>query len=578
MHNLAINRPSRIRQPPSVCPYCNHPDFIRRGKDRGHQRYRCRQCYRHFTEDTTTFPKIIKENPLCPYCNQHTVKLGKTNGSQRYWCRYGCNRTFSPSTILKMAPDDRPEYDKDIWNVKNLGIEVSPVTGMQTLNFTSISQPWLHEAAKLYIKYTLATLSVAKSVERLSLLRQFSVFLSKFYPSLKPSEIDRSLVVEYLSYLAGFGSQPNTRVKHICSLKTFFELCSRNQWADVPKETLIFREDYPRQKKSQPRYIPQEVIDQLNQHLDAFPPPLMRMVLVIQECGMRASELCLLSFNCLIQDTQGDWFVRYYQGKMKKEISIPISRELVAVIQEQQHYIRENLGPDYQYLFCKNQTGGGTKGGKLVDGHFAPVPQPPPLKRFPRALNLLAKEKNICDSTGQLWHFQTHQFRHTVATRMINLGVPVHIISRYLGHESPEMTIKTYAHIHDQKLKEEIAKFHSKIVDITGKVVESKDLELDSSDLQWFKRNVQAQALPNGSCALPTIAQGCPHANACLTCTHFRTTSEFIAHHKEQLEQTEKIIEKARANGWLRQIEMNEKVATNLRNVIKTLEKQDASA
>lgn len=36
--------------------------------------------------------------------------------------------------------------------------------------------------------------------------------------------------------------------------------------------------------------------------------------------------------------------------------------------------------------------------------------------------------------------FQTHQFRHTVGTRMINLSVPVHIIQRYLGHDSPEMT------------------------------------------------------------------------------------------------------------------------------------------
>ncbi|WP_240047037.1 tyrosine-type recombinase/integrase, partial [Staphylococcus aureus] len=39
-----------------------------------------------------------------------------------------------------------------------------------------------------------------------------------------------------------------------------------------------------------------------------------------------------------------------------------------------------------------------------------------------------------------------HAFRHTVGTRMINNGVPQHIVQKFLGHESPEMTAR-YAHI-----------------------------------------------------------------------------------------------------------------------------------
>jgi regulator of PEP synthase PpsR (kinase-PPPase family) len=190
---------------------------------------------------------------------------------------------------------------------------------------------------------------------------------------------------------------------------------------------------------------------------------------------------------------------------------------------------------------------------------------------FAGYLNKLAKKHNICDSLGKRWHFQSHQFRHTVGTRMINNGVPQHIIQRYLGHESPNMTA-VYAHIHDQTMKEEIAKFHGKVVNIAGEVVESITPEVEITDLQWFKRNIQAQALPNGSCALPSISQGCPHANACLTCTHFRTTAEYLEEHRKHLEQTEQIIEKAKSNGWVRQIEMNEKVASNLRSIIKNLE------
>jgi integrase/recombinase XerD len=45
-----------------------------------------------------------------------------------------------------------------------------------------------------------------------------------------------------------------------------------------------------------------------------------------------------------------------------------------------------------------------------------------------------------------------------------------------------------------------------------------------------------------------------------------------LREYKQQLEQTEKIIDKAEANGWQRQVEMNEKIAITLRNIITFLE------
>jgi hypothetical protein len=37
-------------------------------------------------------------------------------------------------------------------------------------------------------------------------------------------------------------------------------------------------------------------------------------------------------------------------------------------------------------------------------------------------------------------------------------------------------------------------------------------------------------------------------------------------------EETERILSRAKLHGWGRQVEMNEKVADNLRNIIKTLQ------
>lgn len=60
-----------------------------------------------------------------------------------------------------------------------------------------------------------------------------------------------------------------------------------------------------------------------------------------------------------------------------------------------------------------------------------------------------------------------------------------------------------------------------------------------------------------------------------MTCGHFRTTKEFLGVHKHELENTNKIIEKAKANGWERQAEMNEKVKQNLEKIIISLESEN---
>ncbi|MUG91617.1 hypothetical protein F7734_03600 [Scytonema sp. UIC 10036] len=91
----------------------------------------------------------------------------------------------------------------------------------------------------------------------------------------------------------------------------------------------------------------------------------------------------------------------------------------------------------------------------------------------------------------------------------------------------------------------------------------------------YERTNILAQALPNGSCARPMIKGACPHANACLTCNDFRTTIEFLSQHKEQHKHCTEMIDKAKLNGWQRQVEMNEQILQSLEKIIDSLEKSD---
>ncbi|WP_392534310.1 tyrosine-type recombinase/integrase [Nostoc sp. C117] len=506
----------------------------------------------------------------CTRCKSTSFRKNGKNpsGTQIYICKR-CYKTFTPEVLdvnqefPETSINPKLEYSKDVWDCRALGVEGGVGKSSYKLNFVPIKQDWLKQTAKTYLKVCLSSITFASVQEKLGSIRKLSKFLAENYPDIIPENIDRDIITEYTIYLASQKLASSTRYKCISDAKLLFDAAYQYQWLDV-RRYLVRPEDFPKIEKRLPRYIPEEVMQQLNQYLDDLAEPIMRMVLVLQECGMRISELVNLSFDCLLQDKSGDWFLKYYQFKMKKEITIPISREVVRVIQEQQKYIRKHFTQqEFNYLFCANVG--------AIRPNFVPSPHVMMRKTLPNHLNRLAQRRKICDNSGNVWHFQTHQFRHTVGTRMINNGVPQHIVQRYLGHESPNMTA-VYAHIHDQTMKEEIAKFQGKVVNIAGQVVEPNDLQADIADLQWFKRNIQAQALPNGSCALPTISQGCPHANACLTCTHFRTTTEYLLEHKQQLEQANQIIQKAEANGWVRQVEMNQKVKSNLEKIIARLE------
>ncbi len=467
-----------------------------------------------------------------------------------------------------------PPNQGDIWDPQMLGIEIPPGSIKQIFTFMSIPQDWLKSYAKLLIRAEACCKTFNTLQVHLTCLKSFSKYLHTHHPFCRGIEyIDRGVITGYLRHLKSAGYQDTGISLKISGLRAFFEIGKVNKWFDFPPD-LFHKEDYPKLKKSVPGDIPDSVLAQLNAHLEELPAPVMRMVLVLQECGLRMSELISLKLDCITQDAQGDWFLGFERRKVKAEHRIPITPALVAVIQEQQHYIRQAFENPFPFLFCSNVKGGHPRKPDPDSAerlfHFTPAPKPVSKVALGRYLNRIAQKHHITDDSGKLWHFKTHQFRHTVGTTMVNNGVPLHIIQRYLGHASPEMTL-TYARIHDQTLKQEFLSYRSKVVTITGEVVEELSTNNGDDTLQWMKRNILAQTLPNGSCARPVIKGPCPHANACLTCADFRTTLEFLSQHEAQLEQTQSLIERAKANGWQRQAEMNQEVATNLTHIITSL-------
>ncbi|MBX3079067.1 MAG: tyrosine-type recombinase/integrase [Cryobacterium sp.] len=47
-----------------------------------------------------------------------------------------------------------------------------------------------------------------------------------------------------------------------------------------------------------------------------------------------------------------------------------------------------------------------------------------------------------------------HTLRHSAATAMLNTGMPLHVVSRLLGHSSVAITGDVYGHIADTSQRE----------------------------------------------------------------------------------------------------------------------------
>lgn len=162
-----------------------------------------------------------------------------------------------------------------------------------------------------------------------------------------------------------------------------------------------------------------------------------------------------------------------------------------------------------------------------------PYPLPTMHLRFSR----LTRRLNIKDSVGrQVVVSKTHHFRHTAATNLISAGVPLHVVMRYLGHVSPDMTLH-YAVTSAQTMEEEFLPYKKVTRDGRTASIDSSDL----SDLIQLDKRAD-RILPNGWCTLPP-KHLCDKGNACLSCSKFITDATHAPKLRTQLTDTETLIE-----------------------------------
>lgn len=343
------------------------------------------------------------------------------------------------------------------------------------------------------------------------------------------------------------------------------------EWGYISHDLILLPRDLrPRfRRKDNPRALSASVQQQI---LDAVSPPgdyFDRIIHIMSEVGARGQEVLLLKKDCIYHDGQG-WYMTRKNQKFDKEITVPISEGLAAIVQDQIACTLEleaelGISNDENLLFIHLNRG---------------IEKPYSLRNINYRLKKLCDEHEIIDELGFPPTLSSHNFRHTVGTNLINNGVSQFYVQKFLGHESPAMT-HVYAQIHDKTMRNAIMTANDKMSDIRGKLYSTLEVasEIDGEtlndnkdiDAKWLRRNLSTQVLPNGICALP-IRQTCSHANACLTCPSFRTSKDHLKTHMEQRDRAITLIDVAKEKGYVRQVEMNCKVVENIDKIIEALE------
>jgi integrase len=517
---------------------------------------------------------------------RRTGKIGWTAGGSGAFKR--CYRH------LMVAYDPREWWQHDAWSPRfdaRIPLrEHEPTSARAGFDFLVIEQRWLREAMKWQLKIALetGTLRWASVLARLWSLEIFSKFIAQRgidEPRLCADRQElRLLALEFLGHVRGRRARcganrgelvTNGTVRHtIDHVELFYAFMADNKqeasralgdprWEALGDEHARWWRpgEKPRvfHRENEDVFFDDHTMAQVMRHAGLLGTPsaeggigdeqAMRIVMLLARTGRRVGELLLLDFDCLLpipgltaEDHDGDADaivakLRFQQTKIEgAPNTIFIDAEIVAIIKEQQRWahahvrglMRDSAAPPPRYLFL-------AIANNLRGRHSYPK------TTVTRRLQQLAELADIRDSNGQrppLSH--VHRFRHTRGTSLINAGVPVHVVQRYLGHLSPEMTMR-YAHTLRETHEREFLRYKKITAD-------GSDLDIDPRDLfsliELGKRT--DRVLPNGLCMLPP-RQICDRGNACLTCDKFTTDRSYLPEHEQQLDLLSELIAQRQA-------------------------------
>ena len=388
-------------------------------------------------------PEIECPNPLCTGIGHNGQKGWIYAKASIYFKCLFCGITFNPkstsshSWVCSQTKETSSAFcfDDDVWELRHFYQK----SKRKILNFQTINPLWYREEVKKYLHYLLKSNrfdSESSIICIATVLRQFGQIITNMGLRNK-DQIDRNAVTLFLdSSLSNANSTINLK---LASLRDFFD------WLDLEAKYLIRGRDFLKESKNDPDWLDEVTRKTIEKHLDKIPAPIARHYLVQAYTAARPRDVCELSFDCLISEN-GKWYIKFFLNKTKRWLSLPASRKIRQVIEEQQQWIREVLGEDYSYLFCHFRSI--KEASYPVFKNIKPLPKPPPVNidtnPMVRIIRMVIEKENILDANGQKPDFMSQKTRPS-RLQEVRTQFGIEAARLYAGHKSSNTTFQHYA-------------------------------------------------------------------------------------------------------------------------------------
>jgi integrase len=477
------------------------------------------------------------------------------------------------------------EFAKDAWDLRCIpGARYDAHRSCFFVNFTPLPEGF-RPLCKRYMRLLVAQHAQSYCRQKVQNFRRFFEFFLKRSPNtFHFQHLSRTDMEAYLIYLK---TEPNDhgKLRHaatigyamvaIKQLLEYLEQTSAPEAPLVPVAKLIWQSDIVKKPsyyrgEVKVKYIPENVLQQLDQHIHHLSPVSLPVVIVLRASGWRISDVLNLRYDTCLERTSSGWWLR---GDIQKtgvlNHRVPITEEIAALVAAQQTLVKEpgrvENNPQ-RYLFPAS-----TKKRLGLPVHAQVIQY---------ALDRLAEKCEIKDEAGNIFHFKTHAFRHTKAVELINNGMSLFHVQKWMAHLSPEMTM-VYAQLLDPTMRrawEEAFAKGAVRIDVAGtpQKVSSEQLAQEQ-DIEWehIRHNLDAVRLADGYCFKPKKAN-CPTQDSpCYTCHHFCTTPDFLSQFERQERDLRELIELGEKSGSAIWVERNTQKLSRMLPVIQVLRKGD---
>ena len=465
---------------------------------------------------------------------------------------------FALETMLVGDDPWADQFPRDVWDLRLLGFASRSV---RRLRFAAIAQPWMRDLVKRWCRWRLSRgLAPSTIAGYLAGCVSLSRYLEHVGAS-GPEDLTRTHLEGWLAAIAVQVPDP-TQEASIVAIRSFLNDVHRHGWAPgLPPGSFIYADDQLRRRPAKPRWISEHLMAQME-----APENLVRLrfeqdrvlLRILMECGLRLGCAATLPFECLVRDDGGAPYLAWLNRKMgDRPAFFPLTGSLAQAICEQQARVLERIPGGCRWLFPSPNVN--LDGAKATSG-----------SGFRKRLDRWLTEIHLADEHGRPARVTSHQFRHTVGTRLINADVPQHVVQQLLDHISPEMTV-IYARLHDSTVRQH----WERAVKVNS---EGRRIVLEAghplSDATWMRLSmVRAKVtLPNGYCGAP-IQTDCEFANPCLDCGFFIVTRDFLDQHRRQRDETRCAVADAEHSGLVRLVEKNSRTLHKLDTLIEVLER-----